>query len=134
MGRKKSNRIKCKKCGARFQSVSEVKIIKMWHVVAPFPDKEGNITINVMASWMCPKCGYKNRGKIASLKSGEVLAKGGSYTDRLVKIITERKEISISELAKKFNTSPQTIKKALEYLIKKNLLQAKIEGDIVIAL
>lgn len=100
-------------------------------MVAPFPDKDGNITVNVMAVWVCPLCGYKNRGKIASIKSGDVPSAKKSYTDRLVEFIQNRRVVTLEELSKEFNTDKKTIRKAVEYLIKKNLLNAIIENDSV---
>ncbi len=56
--------MKCPKCGA------EVKPQKTWQLVAPLPDAEGRITIIVMGSFKCPRCGYSWRQRISKIKVG----------------------------------------------------------------
>jgi len=46
--------IKCKKCSSTFKIGSEHdKRKKEWTMVAPMPDKDGNVTITFMATWAC---------------------------------------------------------------------------------
>ncbi len=70
---------KCPICGA------EVKPAKTWQLVAPLPDAEGRITITIMGSFKCPKCGHSWRGRVSTLKvgpEGEVEVKGGRREGR----------------------------------------------------
>ncbi len=127
---RKQAKFKCKKCKTTFKSIEEISVEKTWHVVSPIPDKNGNITINVMATWICPVCGHKNRGKITSIKSGERIA-GRSPTQKLVDIINRHKEISIKELSIQLGVDEETIQKALRYLIKKKMINAEIKNNIV---
>jgi len=126
-------RLKCKSCGAEYESQGDVKIIKTWHMVSPMPDKDGNITINIFATWECPRCRARNRSKISSIKSGAEL-RSRSYTERLREAIYRAKEVTLEELAEMFNMSKDTILKALRYLIEKRVIKAKIEGEKIIAL
>ncbi len=123
----------CKNCGSRFSSQKEVRITKTWHVVSPFPDKNGNITISIFAIWICPVCGSRNRGKLSSIKSDTEL-KSKSYTQRLEEIIYESREITVEEIAGRLGIPKNTVLKALRYLIKEGIIRAKLEGEKVIAL
>ena len=125
-------KILCKQCGSAFSSIRDVKIIKTWHMVSPIPDKQGRLSINVMAVWECPICGARNRGKISTIRTDEA-KRSRNYTQMLIDIIMSRKKISINELAEKFSTKPENIKKALEYLAKKKIIDIEIVEDYVIA-
>ena len=102
-------------------------------MVSPMPDKYGNVTINIFATWECPRCGARNRSKLSSIKSGAELG-SRSYTERLKEAIYRTKEVTLEELAEMFNMSKDTILKALRYLIEKGVIKAKIEGEKIIAL
>ncbi|MEX0567804.1 MAG: DeoR family transcriptional regulator [Candidatus Njordarchaeota archaeon] len=123
-------KIKCKKCGTIFNSSDELNIIKTWHMVSPMPDKNGNLTITIMASWICPQCGAKNTGKISSIKSNSEL-RGKSPSQRLIDMIQQKKTISISELANSIGMSKENVRKALEYMIKKKIINALIEDNVI---
>ncbi len=56
--------VKCPRCG------SNVEPSKTWQLISPLPDAEGRVTITVMGSFKCPKCGYAWRGKVSTLKVG----------------------------------------------------------------
>ncbi len=127
---KKARYIKCKYCGSTFRQLGDKYVLKTWHKVAPMPDKHGNITISIMAVWVCPNCGKKNMGKLTSIKSGSDI-RGRNYTQRLIDIITSHQEISISEIAQKLGMEEKTVEKAVDYLIRKNILKAKKEDNIV---
>jgi len=126
----KKTKIKCKNCGKIFDSTEEIQIVKTWHMVSPIPDKEGNITINIMATWICPICGSRNRGKIASVKSGEQI-RGRNPTQELINIVNQSEVITIQEISKILGVDKETVIKALKYLIKKKMINAVIEGDLV---
>jgi len=120
--------LKCRHCGSKFEKIGDQYIVKTWHMVSPMPDKHGNITISIMASWICPECGRKNTGKISSIKSGGEI-KGTSYTQRLINTIEKKGEADIDELSRELGMSPDTIRKAVEYLIKKKILKARMSGN-----
>ena len=130
MGRKKKKKIVCRYCKATFETIDDLHIEKTWHVVSPMPDKKGNITINVMAVWICPNCGRKNRGKLISIKSGEEL-RGKNYTELLIEKIQQRKKISLDELSEEMRIDKQTLFKAVNYLIKKKIINAKITNETI---
>lgn len=123
----------CKSCGSKFPSQKEIEVIKVWHTFSPFPDKNGNITINVFASWRCPLCGAKNKSRVSSIKSGAEY-KGKNYTELLEKIIHELKETTIEELSKRINMPEDVVFKALRYLIAEGKIKARLNGKKVIAL
>ncbi|NPA05347.1 MAG: chromatin protein Cren7 [Crenarchaeota archaeon] len=64
MPRRKRNPFTCPICGTR----AEPK--KTWQLVSPFPDSKGRITVTIMGSFECPKCGHKWRGVVSKLKVG----------------------------------------------------------------
>lgn len=126
----RKTKIKCKKCGSIFNSSNKINIIRTWHMISPIPDKNGNLTITIMASWTCPNCGSKNTGKISTIKSN-LDAHGETPSQKLINIIKQRKIISISELADIIKTKEDNIKKALEHMIKKKIINAVIKKDVV---
>ena len=58
---KKVKLIKCKKCGESWIP-TDVPTKKEWPKVAPMPSADGSVTITVMATWDCPKCGKSVMG------------------------------------------------------------------------
>ncbi|MCX8184844.1 MAG: chromatin protein Cren7 [Sulfolobales archaeon] len=62
--------MKCPKCGYETQPA------KTWHLTSPLPDSEGRISITVMGSFKCPKCGHSWRGRVSMIKVGE-----GNYVE-----------------------------------------------------
>jgi predicted RNA-binding Zn-ribbon protein involved in translation (DUF1610 family) len=56
--------VKCPKCGW------ETQPLRTWHLTSPLPDSEGRITITIMGSFKCPKCGYSWRGRVSVLRVG----------------------------------------------------------------
>lgn len=124
MPRKKVKQVTCKKCGYTFKP-TDIEPEKTWHMAAPFPDKNGNITITVMAVWTCPNCGAKIKGVYGKIKTGEEL-KGTNRTELLIKTLESSEKISISEIATKIKVSEETARKAVEYLISKGKVRGKI--------
>jgi len=76
--RRKRNPFTCPICGTR----AEPK--KTWQLVSPFPDSKGRITVTIMGSFECPKCGHKWRGVVSKLKVGgeEPTERGGGEEKR----------------------------------------------------
>lgn len=60
------NSLNCPKCGS-----SNIDVIKTWQLASPLPDKYGRITVTVMGSIVCKKCGYSWRGVVSKIKVGE---------------------------------------------------------------
>ncbi|MHA1616568.1 MAG: DeoR family transcriptional regulator [Candidatus Njordarchaeales archaeon] len=131
MGRKRQKVIKCSMCGHKWFP-NEVEPIKTWHLVSPLPDKQGRITITVMAVWECPNCGNKVRGVFGKTKVGDEKFKGENRTKKLIERLLEKETTNLKELAKEFRTSPETIRMAVEYLIKKGIVKGRINGDTFI--
>lgn len=80
--------LKCPKCGS-----SDVDVVKTWQLASPLPDKYGRITVTVMGSIVCKKCGYSWRGVVSKIKVGEKSVSigdrelGGEEEERRVKEI-----------------------------------------------
>ncbi|MHA1590789.1 MAG: HTH domain-containing protein [Candidatus Njordarchaeales archaeon] len=125
-------RIKCKNCGYEWMP-NEVQPLKTWHLISPMPDKQGRITVTVMAVWECPKCGSRVRGVMAKTKIGEESFRGQNRTQKLIKILSESKRVSLEELAKHFNTDIRTIRMAIEYLLKKGMIRGAIKGSFFVS-
>lgn len=66
MRKPRSNPNTCPRCGYVVE-----KPEKTWHIVSPIPDARGRVTITVMGSFKCPRCGYSWRAVISKIKAGE---------------------------------------------------------------
>jgi predicted RNA-binding Zn-ribbon protein involved in translation (DUF1610 family) len=55
----------CPNCGTKVDKPS-----KTWQLVSPLPDAYGRITITVMGSYECPKCGHKWKAVVSKIKAG----------------------------------------------------------------
>jgi len=130
MPRTKIRYIKCPRCGNMWKP-NEVEPIKTWHLIAPFPDKDGRITVTVMAVWHCPKCGATVRGVYSKIKVGaDVDIKGKNRTKMLIEILNSSSMISLEQLAERFKVNINTIRKAVEYLIKTGKVKGVIQGNV----
>ncbi len=56
----------CPNCGTVVD-----KPTKTWNLISPLPDAYGRITITVMGSYTCPKCGHKWRAVVSKIKAGD---------------------------------------------------------------
>lgn len=135
MPRKKKKKTKliitCKKCGYSWDP-KEVEPEKTWHMVSPMPDKEGRITVTLLGIWVCPQCGSKVRGVLSKVKVGGDLEKSVDRTMLLLQELKKSDRVNLGNLARKFNFSVDTIKKAIQYLIKKGEISGKIENEYFI--
>jgi len=125
----KAKVIKCKKCGNSFEIGSkEDKETrnKEWPMTAPMPDKEGNITITLMATWKCGNCGKTIRGSAGKTK-GEF--KGKSKKEKIDDIIESREEFSLPEFAEELGVKQDNLEQILNVMMKKGLAKGKIEDD-----
>jgi hypothetical protein len=55
----------CPVCGTEAEAPD-----KTWNLVSPIPDERGRITITVMGSFTCKKCGHKWKAVVSKLKVG----------------------------------------------------------------
>lgn len=129
--RKSAELIICKKCGYSWNP-KKIKPEKTWHMVSPIPDKEGRITVTVLGIWICPNCKNKVRGVVSKMKIGSNLGKSVNRTALLLEELGKSDKISLKELAEKFNFSIETIKRAIDYLVRKGEIQGMIKGDYFI--
>lgn len=130
MPKARIKQIKCSKCGATWKP-NEINPIKTWHLIAPFPDKNGKITVTVMAVWRCPKCGASVRGVYSKIKIGaDADIKSKNRTKMLIEILNSSSVVSLDQLANEFKVDINTIKKAVEYLIKTRKIKGIIEGNV----
>lgn len=74
---------KCPKCGS-----PKIDVIKTWQLVAPFPDKDGAITVTVMGVMKCVECGNNWRGVVNKIKVGGSKVKVG---DKEIEFKEERR-------------------------------------------
>ena len=120
-------KVRCKKCNYEFLP-SDVKPDSTWEMIAPMPDKDGNITVTVMAVWTCPQCGSKIKGALSKIKVGQDV-KGMNRTQILIETLTKVESISIAEVAEKIRVSEETARKAIEYLLRKGSVKGEIRGN-----
>jgi len=121
----KQKRIICKKCGESWLP-DDVPTNKEWTKLAPMPDKDGRMTVMIMATWTCPGCGkskmglkgkYKDEGQTGPSKKELLIEKLNSVEDK----------ISLAELAAEFSFSEDNIEKAITAFIKTQTISGKIE-------
>lgn len=123
----KAKVIKCKKCGNSFEIGSEEDKEtrnKEWPMTAPMPDKEGNITITLMATWKCGECGKTIRGSAGKTK-GEF--KGKSKKEKIDDKIAEHVEFSTQEFADEMGVEKDNLEQILSVMIKKGMADGKLE-------
>ena len=89
----------------------------------------GNVTVTVMGTVECPKCGRRFRVVIAKKK---LEASGKSPKERVIEIIKKEKRISLEELSKRTKFSVRALRIAIEDYIKRGDLKAHLEGDEVV--
>jgi hypothetical protein len=121
--------VKCKGkkgCGYSFSIGSEHdKRKKEWTLVSPMPDKDGNVTITMMATWDCPQCGKNITGSAGKTK--------GDFSSKSRKVLIEEKlatksEFEISTFAKEINVEEGNLTKILNMMIKKGSVNASIKA------
>ncbi len=125
--------VKCKGkrgCGYSFLVGSEEdKRKKEWTLVSPMPDKEGNVTITMMATWDCPQCGKNITGSAGKTKGD---FGGKSKKESIHDKLAENVEFEISELAKTIGVDNENLIKILKMMIKKGSAKGTIKKNIFI--
>ena len=116
-------KITCSYCGTEFQAEPE----KTWTLTS-LPDKNGNITVTIMAIWKCPQCGRKIRGVYAKYKTGAE-TRGKTPRERLIEILNAHDKISLDDISKQLGFRKDAIRKAIQNLLKQGLIKGKLEND-----
>ena len=123
---KKAKVIKCKKCGNSFEIGSDEDKEtrgKEWTMVAPMPDKDGNVTITLMAVWKCSKCTKTIRGSAGKTK-GDL--GGKSRTEQIKELVGSGAEFKLSDFAATLKVDEANLEKILNIMIKKGQAEGKI--------
>ena len=126
MARKK--KIICKKCQT-IVNPKENPPVKTWNIISPMPDKEGRVTVTIMGSFRCAKCGASIRTSIQKIKGDEFSA-GKSKKQELLEIIEAAEEpLDLAELGARLSMNEITIQKAFKALIMKGIVSGTIEDN-----
>ncbi|MHA1667906.1 MAG: hypothetical protein ACTSUR_04530 [Candidatus Heimdallarchaeaceae archaeon] len=125
----KQKLIKCKGCGNTWLP-TEVPTNKEWTKVAPMPDKDGNITIIVMATWSCPKCEKTVMGAKGKTK-GEVKEED-TKKYKIETALKSGKKVDLELLAKDMKVKVESLEKIIPMYVKKLGLKGKIKGKYFI--
>ena len=121
--------ISCKSCG-QLINPKENPPSSTWTLTSPLPDKEGRITLTVMGSFDCPRCGKNIKAAMKKIKSDDEVS-GKSKKEVLIDILkAQDSNITIDELANKIGLTPAAIQKATELLIKRKEIIGKIENGV----
>lgn len=121
--------ISCKSCG-QVINAKDNPPSSTWTLTSPLPDKEGRITLTVMGSFDCPRCGKNIKAAMKKIKSDDELS-GKSKKQVLMDMLqSQNSDISIDELAEKIGLTPAAIQKATELLIKRKEINGKLENGI----
>lgn len=115
-----------KGCGYTFMP-TDVPTNKQWNMVSPMPDKDGNVTITIMATWTCPQCGKSITGAFAKTK-GEM--DGESKKDKLINALKSGNPVNLADFAKTIGYKPENVEKMANLFIKKGLVKGKVENGI----
>ncbi len=120
--------VKCKKCGHTFMP-ADVPTKKQWTLVSPMPDKDGNVTITIMATWDCPKCGKNITGSMGKTK--------GDFQGKSKKQLVEDKlksseNFNIGEFATEVGVAKENLLKILKKYISSGKVNGVIEEDMFI--
>lgn len=117
--------VKCKKCGHTFMP-ADVPTKKQWTLVSPMPDKDGNVTITIMATWDCPNCGKNITGSMGKTKGD---FQGKSKKEQVEELISTGENFNVSEAAAKIGVAEGNLTKILKKFIDDGKVKAKIEND-----
>ncbi|MHA2502954.1 MAG: hypothetical protein ACXAE3_08795 [Candidatus Kariarchaeaceae archaeon] len=123
---KKQKPIKCKKCSNTFEVGSDEDKKtrnKEWTMVAPMPDKDGNVTITLMATWSCSNCGKTIRGSAGKTKGD---FGGKSRSEQIADLLNSGAEFKLSDFATTLKVNEENLEKILSVMIKKGQADGKI--------
>ncbi len=121
--------ISCKSCG-QVVNPKENPPSSTWTLTSPLPDKEGRITLTVMGSFDCPRCGKNIKAAMKKIKSDDEIS-GKSKKEVLLDLLQSQKsDISIDELSEQIGLTASAIQKATELLIKRKEVSGTLENGI----
>ena len=119
--------ISCKSCGQAINP-KENPPSSTWTLTSPLPDKEGRITLTVMGSFDCPRCGNNVIAALKKIKSDDEIS-GKSKKEILLEMLQSQKsDVSMEELAEKIGLTATAVQKATELLIKRKEVEGKLEN------
>ena len=119
--------ISCKSCG-QVVNPKEHPPSSTWTLTSPLPDKEGRITLTVMGSFDCPRCGKNIKAAMKKIKSDDEVS-GKSKKEVLLEILqSQNSDISVEDLAGKIGLTAPAVQKATELLIKRKEVGGKLEN------
>ena len=123
--------ISCKSCG-QVINPTETPPSSTWTLTSPLPDKEGRITLTVMGSFTCTRCGKNIKAAMTKIKSDDE-SSGKSKKEVLVETVKELTEnTSLETIAEKLKLTSNSVEKALSLLIKKGEVNGKIEDGVYV--
>lgn len=125
MARKKSSLIVCKKCGESWKP-KEVPTVKEWSMTSPMPDKNGNVTITMMATWRCPSCGATARGTLGKTKGERT---GPSKREIIMEALRSDEDVDLVALADAAKSGLENVLKIIPLLAKKEGIPGKLVGN-----
>jgi len=124
----KTKMIKCK-CGETWLP-TDVPTNKEWTKVAPMPDKHGNVTIIVMATWTCPKCGKSKMGAKGKTK-GEVKEED-TKKYKIEHALKSGEKQDLEKLAEEIGVSVDSLEKIIPMYVKKLGIKGKLQDKYFI--
>ncbi len=121
--------ISCKSCG-QVVNPKEHPPSSTWTLTSPLPDKEGRITLTVMGSFDCPRCGKNIKAAMKKIKSDDEVS-GKSKKELLLEMLQSQKsDIAIEDIARHIGLTVVAVQKATELLIKRKEVEGKLENGI----
>ena len=121
--------ISCKSCG-QVINPKDHPPGSTWTLTSPLPDKEGRITLTVMGSFDCPRCGKNVKAAMKKIKSDDEITGKSKKEILLESLESQTSDITVDELAKKIGLTAAAIEKATELLIKRKEVSGKIENGV----
>lgn len=121
--------IKCKGkkgCGYSFRP-TDVPTNKEWTLVSPMPDKNGQVTITIMATWSCPECGKSITGALGKTK-GDM--DGPSKKEILMEALGSGESFKVEDLATRMGYQPENVSKMINLLIKKEQASGELKDGV----
>ena len=117
--------IKCK-CGNTWQP-HEVPTNKEWNMVSPMPDKDGNVTITIMATWSCPQCGKSKTGAKGKTKGEFKEEDTPKY--KIEHALRSGEKFSLQDLADDTGFDIENIRKIIPLYLKKENIKGEVKDD-----
>lgn len=127
--KEKNVAISCKSCG-QVINPKEHPPSSTWTLTSPLPDKEGRITLTVMGSFDCPRCGKNVKAAMKKIKSDDEITGKSKKQILLETLQSQTSDITVDELAGKIGLTAAAIEKATELLIKRKEVAGKIENGV----